>query len=134
MDRSVLLPSCYAMTYLGSQVDARCRVVAVQVKVHYHCWGKPRIQLSSTETQPAQETQHHQDSAIDGKKRGRHHGVPPTVPHHPDKAGPHQQGESQPVVVSYTPHLDIKETGCLTLLQGIFLKSDLPLGCITLNQ
>lgn len=108
------------MTHLGSQVDTRCRMVAVQVKVHYHCWGQPWIQLGSAQTQPAQEAQHHQDSAVGGKERGGHHGVPPAVSHHPDEAGPHQQGEGQPVVVSYTPHLDVKESGCLTVLQQIF--------------
>lgn len=92
-------------SHLCSQVDAGRRVVTVQVEVHDHSRGQTGVQLGPAQTEPAQEAQNHQYSAVDGKERGRHHGVPPTVPHHPNDAGPHKQDEGQPVVVSDAPHL-----------------------------
>lgn len=90
---------------LCSQVDAGCRVVAVQVEVHYHRLWQPGIQLSPAQTEPAQEAQNQQDGAVDGQEGGRHHGVPPAVSHHPDYTRPHQQSKGQPVVVGDAPHL-----------------------------
>lgn len=95
------------MAHLGAEVDAGCRVVTVQVKVHYHCRGQARVQLSPAESQPAQEAQYHQHGAIEGEERGRHHGIPPPVTHHPNDAGPYKQGESQPVVVGDAPYLNV---------------------------
>lgn len=86
-------------------MDAGGRVVTVQVEVHYHGRGQTRVQLSPAQAQPAEETKHHQDGAVDGQERSRHHGVPPSVSHHPNYTGPHQHGKSQPVVVGDTPHL-----------------------------
>lgn len=91
--------------HLCSQVDAGRRMVAVQVEVHYDGRGESGEQLGPAEPQPAQETQHQQHRAVDGQERGRHHGVPAPVPHHPDDTGPQQQGKRQPVVVGDTPHL-----------------------------
>lgn len=89
-------------------MDARGRVVAVQVKVNDHSRRQAGIQLGPAESQAAQEAQHHQDGALDGQERGRHHGVAPAVTHHPDDAGPHQQSEGQPVVVGDAPHLNMQ--------------------------
>lgn len=80
-------------------------MIAVQVKVHYHSQRETRVQLRPTEAQPAQETQHYKDSAVDSQKRGGHHGIAASVSHHPNYAGPHQQSKSQPVVVGDTPNL-----------------------------
>lgn len=91
--------------HLCSQVDAGRRVIAVQVEVHYHSRRKAGVQLGPAETQPTQEAQHHQYSTIDSQEGGGHHGVAAPVSHHPNYTGPHQQGESQPVVVGDTPHL-----------------------------
>lgn len=93
-------------------MDARCGVIAVQVKVRYDSRRETRIQLGPTETQPAHEAQHHQDGAVDGQERGGHHGVATSVSHHPNDAGPHQQSERQPVVVGDTPHLERLSDSC----------------------
>lgn len=93
------------MANLCSQVNTGCRVIAVQVKVHYDRRGQTRVQLGPAQPEPAQEAQHHQHGAIDGEERGGHHGIPPSVSHHPNYTGPHKHGESQPVVVGDTPNL-----------------------------
>lgn len=86
-------------------MDAGCRVITVQVEVRYHSRGEAGVQLAPAQTEPAQEAQHHKDGAIDSKERGGHHGVAAPVSHHPNYTGPHQQSESQPIVVSDAPHL-----------------------------
>lgn len=91
--------------HLSSQVDAGRRVVAVQVEVHYHSLVEAGVQLGPAQPEPAQEAQHQQEGSVDRQEGGRHHGVAPPVSHHPDYTGPHQQGESQPVIVGDAPHL-----------------------------
>jgi len=91
--------------HLGGQVDAGHRVVAVEVKVPDDGQRQARVQLGAAEAQGAHEAHDHQHRAVHGQEGRRHHGVAPAVAHHPDDAGPHQQGKGQPAVVGDAPYL-----------------------------
>lgn len=90
-------------------MDAGCRVITIQVKIRDDSRGQTRVQLSPAQAQPADKAQNHKDGAVYSQERGRHHGVSPSVSHHPDDAGPYQQGKGQPVVVGDTPHLQSRQ-------------------------
>lgn len=91
-------------------------MITVQVKVRYHSRGEAGVQLGPAQAEPAQVSQHHQDGAVDSQERGGHHGVAAPVSHHPNYTGPHQQGESQPVVVSDAPYLKTHVQDMVTTL------------------